>query len=416
MQNSLFDPAYKQDSIPEFIRSLMEQGAALSVSISGGKDSDAMLRFLAKLYQANGWKGGLSALFCELGRIEWLGVTEHISKLCRDISVPLVRLLPKRSMIEEWQHRYETIISKQEDKPFWSSAAARYCTDREKTQTANKFLRSSDIAEKPFWSSSSARFCTKHEKTQPADKLLRGHDFVVCAIGLRAEESSARAKKPRYQVRNDITSTWYKTPKEYKTAEEKEAWAERAYQLWLDSDRKGRFAITWHPIHHWTLEKVWTYNGTSSSDVAHRTDLYRSGKVKQAIAGFPCHWVYATGNTRLSCSMCVLASTNDIINGAKHNPWTWAELSLMEVVGGWGFQQSRWLASLSGEVLEMSLKKRKRLHRTLQELSLVEPLPPAFLLSFLLNCRSEHLVFWTDAAFLAIAQLISQWMVAQESE
>ena len=57
MQNSLFDPAYQQDSIPEFIHTIMEQGAALSVSISGGKDSDAMLRFLAKLYQANGWKG-----------------------------------------------------------------------------------------------------------------------------------------------------------------------------------------------------------------------------------------------------------------------------------------------------------------------------------------------------------------------
>ena len=132
MQNSLFDPAYQQDSVPEFIRSLMEQGAALSVSISGGKDSDAMLRFLAKLYQANGWKGGLSALFCELGRIEWLGVIEHIQKLTRDLSVPLVRLLPKRSMIKEWQHRYETIISKQESKPFWSSAAARYCTKHER--------------------------------------------------------------------------------------------------------------------------------------------------------------------------------------------------------------------------------------------------------------------------------------------
>ena len=157
MQSSLFDPAYQQDSIPKFIRSLMEQGAALSVSISGGKDSDAMLRFLAKLYQTNGWKGSLSALFCELGRIEWLGVVEHIRKLCVDLSVPLIKLWPKRSMIDEWQHRYETITSKQENKPFWSSGAARYCTDREKTQTANKFLRSSDIAEKPFWSSSSAQ-------------------------------------------------------------------------------------------------------------------------------------------------------------------------------------------------------------------------------------------------------------------
>ena len=303
MQTSLFDPAY-DNSIPDFIQSVMTHGTDLAVSISGGKDSDAMLRLLAKLHQAKGWKGSLFALFCELGRIEWLGVNEHLKKICTELQVPLVKLYPNRSMIEEWQHRYNTIFGKQEDKPFWSSSAAR--------------------------------FCTKHEKTQPADKLLRNYDFVVCAIGLRAEESSARAKKPRYQVRNDIASTWYKTPADCKTAEDKEAWAEQAFQNWLDSGRKGRFALSWHPIHHWSLEDVWTYNGTSTEDVAHRSTLYQAGRVKQAVSGFPCHWVYATGNTRLSCALCVLASTHDILNGAKHNPWTWAELALMEIVGGLG--------------------------------------------------------------------------------
>ena len=418
MQSSLFDPAYADNSIPSFIQTIMSYGADLAVSISGGKDSDAMLRLLTKLHPAKGWQGDLFALFCELGRIEWLGVDEHLRKVCDELNVPLVKLYPNRSMVDEWQHRYETIIGKQEDKPFWSSASARYCTDREKAQTSNKFLRGSEMTatEKPFWSSSGARFCTKHEKTQPADKLLRNHDFVVCAIGLRAEESSARAKKPRYQVRNDIASTWYKTPANCKIAEEKEDWAEQAFQRWLDSGRKGRFALSWHPIHHWSLEDVWTYNGTSSSDVARRTSLYRAGKVKQAISGFPCHWVYATGNTRLSCSLCVLGSTHDILNGAQHNPWTWAELSLMEIVGGWGFQQSRWLASLSSEVLEMSLRKRKRLNRVLRELNLVKPWPPAFLLSFLRCANSEQLSFWANEALLAIAQVISQWMAAQASE
>ena len=414
MQTSLFDPAY-DNSIPNFVQSVMTHGADLAVSISGGKDSDAMLRFLAKLHQAKGWKGSLFALFCELGRIEWLGVNEHLSQICTELQVPLIKLYPNRSMIEEWQHRYETIFGKQEDKPFWSSASARYCTDREKTQVSNKFFRGSET-EKPFWSSSAARFCTKHEKTQPADKLLRNYDFVVCAIGLRAEESSARAKKPRYQVRNDIASTWYKTPADCKTAEEKEDWAEQTFQNWLDSGRKGRFALSWHPIHHWSLEDVWTYNGTSAEDVARRSALYRAGRVKQAISGFPCHWVYATGNTRLSCALCVLASTHDILNGAKHNPWTWAELALMEIVGGWGFQQSRWLASLSSEVLEMSLKQRKRLHRTLRKLGLVEPWPPAFLLTLLRTYRSEQLLFWTDEAFWAISQLIGQCMNERSPE
>ena len=409
-QNSLLDAAYSENSIPAFIQTVMAQGADLAVSISGGKDSDAMIRLLAKLHRARGWQGDLFALFCELGRIEWLGVDEHLRQLCSALEMPLIKLYPKRSMIEEWQHRHDTIISKQEEKPFWSSASARYCTDREKTQPANKFFRGSEMTatEKPFWSSSSARFCTKHEKTQPADKLLRDYNFVVCAIGLRAEESSARAKKPRYQVRNDIASVWYKTPADCKTAEEKEAWAEQAYQKWLDAGQKGRFALSWHPIHHWSLEDVWAYNGTSSADVARRVALYQAGKVRQAISGFPCHWVYATGNTRLSCSMCVLGSTNDILNGAQHNPWTWAELALMEIVGGWGFQQSRWLASLSDEVLGMSMRKRHRLHQTLRELGLLDGWNPIFLLSPLSSCEREQSRFWTDEAFKAIAQLVAQ--------
>lgn len=75
-QHSLFDPAFQAASIPAFIQTVMTQGASLAASISGGKDSDAMLRFLVKLYQSRGWKGEQIALFCDLGRIEWAGVTK----------------------------------------------------------------------------------------------------------------------------------------------------------------------------------------------------------------------------------------------------------------------------------------------------------------------------------------------------
>lgn len=388
----------------------------LAVSISGGKDSDAMLRFLVKLHQARGWQGNLYGLFCDLGRIEWGGVTTHLKRLCAKLDVPLVKLFPKRSMIDEWQHRYETILSKQEAKPFWSSSSARYCTDREKTQTSNKFFRGSSITEKPFWSSSASRFCTKHDKTQPSDKHLRQHNFVVCAIGIRAEESSGRAKKPRYQVRDDIAATWYKTPKTCKTAEEKEAWAKQAFQKWLDSGRKGRFALTWHPVLHWTLEQIWQYNGTSSEEVDRRRALYLSGKIRQAIAGFPCHWAYISGNSRLSCAMCVMASAADIFNGAKLNPWTWAELALMEIIGGWGFQQGRWLASLSDEVLGLSFQQRDRLYRMLNELGLVEPCHPVFAHKLLQRLPSECIALWTQSAFLAVAHAIASYWAAATDE
>ena len=417
MQLSLFSSC-ERAGVPPFIETVLSAGADLAISVSGGKDSDAMLRYLAKTYAASCWPGSAFALFCELGRIEWLGVNEHLRRLCASLDMPLVNLFPKRSMVDEWQHRYETILSKQADKPFWSSASARYCTDREKSQPANKFFRGSALSqsEKPFWSSAAARFCTKHEKTQPSDQLLRNYNFVVCAIGLRAEESSARAKKPRYQVRNDIASVWYKTPPKCKTADAKEAWAEQAYWRWLDAGQRGRFALSWHPIHHWSLEQVWQENGTSGDEVARRIRLYQSGDIEQAFAGFPCHWVYATGNTRLSCSLCVLGSTHDILNGAQHNPWTWAELALMEIVGGWGFQQSRWLSSLTDEVLKLSWHQRQHLHETLLQLDLIASINPVFLLSLLRCCELEQMLFWTDEAFSGILREISAyWKTEAES-
>ena len=66
-QNSLLDAAYSENSTPAFVQTVMSAGADLAVSISGGKDSDAMIRFLAKLHQVRDWQGDLFALFCELG-------------------------------------------------------------------------------------------------------------------------------------------------------------------------------------------------------------------------------------------------------------------------------------------------------------------------------------------------------------
>ena len=283
-------------------------------------------------------------------------------------------------MLEEWQRRRETLMAKQQDKPFWSSASARYCT--------------------------------KHEKVQPSDKFLRQYNFVVCAIGLRAEESSARARKPRYQVRNDIASVWYKTPASCRLANEKEKWAEQAYYNWLDSGRKGRFALSWHPIHHWSLEDVWQENGTSCDDVARRVHLYQLGNIEQAIADFPCHWAYVSGNTRLSCSLCVLGSGHDILNGALHNPWTWAELALMEIISGWSFQQGHWLVALSGDVLEASLTQQRQLKEVLRSLQLIDVPNPALMLALLLGCRAECLLFWTIEAVQAIASLIQDMQLS----
>ncbi|MGB3766945.1 MAG: hypothetical protein WA947_10340, partial [Phormidesmis sp.] len=142
---------------------------------------------------------------------------------------------------------------------------------------------------------------------------------------------------------------------------------------------------------------------TSCEDVAKRSALYQSGELEEALQGFPCHWVYVSSNSRLSCSLCVLASSHDILNGAQHNLCTWIELALMEVTSGWSFQQGRWLLSLASENIALLLAKEKRLRKVLCDLQLVRPVNPIFLLSLVCLCELTQLLFWTEEAIVAIA-------------
>ncbi|MBQ1164686.1 phosphoadenosine phosphosulfate reductase family protein, partial [Streptomyces sp. A73] len=78
-------------------------------------------------------------------------------------------------------------------------------------------------------------------------------------LGLRAEESSGRAKKPVLSV-DDAASSGV------------------------------REVVTWLPSLHWTEAEVWA-------------------RIKAS--GVRYHWAYDKGMKRLSCSFCVLASRED---------------------------------------------------------------------------------------------------------
>ncbi len=51
--------------------SLLRGGAALVLSVSGGKDSDAMCYHLLDLRQREGWSGEVALIHADLGRAEW---------------------------------------------------------------------------------------------------------------------------------------------------------------------------------------------------------------------------------------------------------------------------------------------------------------------------------------------------------
>jgi hypothetical protein len=88
----------------------------------------------------------------------------------------------------------------------------------------------------------------------------------------------------------------------------------------------------------------------------------------------------------------------------------------MELVGGWGFQQNRWLASLSDEVLGLSFRQRDRLYRVLNELGLVEPYHPIFALNLLQSLPSDCLTLWTQSALVVVAQAIASYWAAVNDE
>lgn len=159
------------------------RGAVLSVSVSGGKDSQAMLSVLTDRRRALGWPGPAEVVHADLGRAEWPQTPGHVERIAAEAGWPLVVVRRERgdllARIEERLNTVSTVDPSRPAKPFWPSAAQRYCT--------------SDL------------------KRGPIQKHLRTHGsvVVVSAQGMRAEESPGRARRPVLAVDERISSARY---------------------------------------------------------------------------------------------------------------------------------------------------------------------------------------------------------------
>ncbi|MCA0453951.1 MAG: phosphoadenosine phosphosulfate reductase family protein [Chloroflexi bacterium] len=253
---------------------LLRDGAALVLSVSGGKDSDAMCHHLLQRRQREGWPGEIAMIHADLGRAEWQSTTDYVHELARRKNVPLhVIRWTQGDLIDRIWQRYHADPSR----PCWPSSKVRYCTSDLKRAPISRWIRN----------------------TYPTGT-------VICAIGLRAEESSTRAKKTAISVREDCTAPTL-----------------------------NRLTLNWLPIHNWTESEVW--------------DCIRQH-------GNVCHEAYKYGNHRLSCACCVLANVSDLINGAIHNPDTYRELCRIEAVTGYSFRQDFWLSDLKSDLLPESTR------------------------------------------------------------
>ena len=226
--------------VPPECRQMIRQGALVSISTSGGKDSQAMTILLARIVP----RDQLVAVHAPLGEVEWPGTVEHIEATLPK-GVPLI-LAPVASG--------KTLLERVEERRMWPSNSTRWCTSDFKTGPIQRELR-------------------HYLKAHP-----RFGGRVVNAMGMRADESVARARKVPWR-RNTRMSV------------------------------AGREVFDWLPVFDLSTE-----------------DVFRVIRD----AGQSPHWAYAAGMSRMSCVFCIMASRSDLRTAAQLQPDLYRKYAALE--------------------------------------------------------------------------------------
>lgn len=232
-------------------------------SISGGKDSQAMLKQMQLDEMVPH-----SIIHCDLGKMEWSESLPHCYRIAQEY------------------FGMECIVLKRKD----GLGLLEYIQRR-----MNKLSGTG----KPFWPSSKARFCTSDTKRAPSDayyRTLPTDKIIVSMEGIRADESAARSKKQPLTVRKGVTSSYYK-----------DMTSEQA----IANFKPGkRLVLTYYPIFNKTTEDVYELCGQSIDKLIEARKEYRmSGAVP---SWWTMHPAYAYGNNRVSCRFCILGDLNDL--------------------------------------------------------------------------------------------------------
>ena len=237
------------------LMAMVDAGALVAVSHSGGKDSQAMLIALSATVP----REQMIVVHASLGDMEWPGTLELAQHQAECLGLPFLVARAGKTLLGMVERRYAT----RPEVPSWPSPGTRQCT--------------SDLKRGPI----------RREVGRYARE--RGYKTIINCMGLRAEESSARAKRPTLQRIESASS---------------------GRRDWWD----------WLPIHHYTTPEVF-------------------GAIRAA--GQSPHHAYAEGNDRLSCVFCIMASRNDLRNGARQHPELYQRYVAMEAHTGYTMHASR---------------------------------------------------------------------------
>ena len=227
-------------AVPPRCKEMIRAGALVAINTSGGKDSQAMTILLSRIVP----RDRIVAVHAPLGEVEWPGTIEHIEATL-PVGVPLI-FAPVASG--------KTLLERVEERGLWPSNSARWCTSDFKSGPIQRELR-------------------RYLKAHP-----RFGGRLVNAMGMRAEESPARARKAPWR-RNDRMSV------------------------------AGREVYDWLPVFDFSTEDVFRV-------IRH--------------AGQSPHRAYAAGMSRLSCSFCILASRADLRRAAELRPGLYTKYVQLE--------------------------------------------------------------------------------------
>ena len=148
--------------VPSECRALINRGALIAISHSGGKDSQCMTILLSRIVP----RDRLLVVHAPLGEVEWPGTIEHIQDTIPD-GVPFI-LAPVASG--------KSLLEHIEERGMFPSASVRWCTSNFKRTPIERELR-------------------RYLKAHP-----RFGNRIVSAMGMRASESPARSKRASWQM------------------------------------------------------------------------------------------------------------------------------------------------------------------------------------------------------------------------
>jgi len=208
------------------------------VNSSAGKDSQAMLDLIVERARHEGILDRVVVVHCDLGRVEWKGTRELAEGQAKHYGLRFeVVSRPQGDLLQHIEQR-----------GMFPSSAARYCTSDHKRGQVRKVM--TKLADEV--------------RSKNGGKQAR----ILNCMGLRAQESPARAKKV-------------------------------AFEFDEAASNGRRHVDAYLPILDWTIEQVWA---------------------RIRASGVRYHPAYDLGMGRLSCCFCVLAPKAALLVAAQHNP------------------------------------------------------------------------------------------------